>query len=71
MFRDTSFVKNQDAESRCKMALEAHLDKNSDIIYKSVDPYNAVSTFNQLFLKVKQDFSPFKITEFSNPKQLL
>ena len=41
IFRDTSFVKNQDAVSRYKMALEAHLKKNSGIIYKSVDPCNA------------------------------
>ena len=41
MFRDTSFIKNQDAVSRYKMALEAHLNKNSGIIYKSVDPCNA------------------------------
>ena len=60
MFRDTSFVKNQDAVSRYKMALEAHLNKNSDTIYKSVDPCNAFSTFNQLFLKVTEDFAPLK-----------
>ena len=60
MFRDTSFVKNQDAVSRYKMALEAHLNKNSGIIYKSVDPCNAFSKFNQLFLKVTEDFAPLK-----------
>ena len=60
MFRDTSFVKNQDAVSRYKMSLEAHLNKNSDIIYKSVDPCNAFSTFKQLFLKVTEDFAPLK-----------
>ena len=60
MFRDTSFVKNQDAVSRYKMTLEAHLNKNSGIIYKSVDPCNAFSTFNQLFLKVTEDFAPLK-----------
>ena len=46
--------------SRYKVALEAHLNKNSGIIYKSVDPCNAVSTFNQLFLKVTEDFAPLK-----------
>ena len=46
ILRDTSFVKNQDAVSRYKMALEANLNKNSGIIYKSVDPCNAFSTFN-------------------------
>ena len=59
MFRDTSFVK-KDAVSRYKIALEAYLNKNSDIIYKRVDPCNAFSTFNQLFLKVTEDFAPLK-----------
>ena len=40
MFRDTSFVKIQDAVSRYKMALEAHLNENTGIIYKSVEPCN-------------------------------
>ena len=57
MFRDTSFVKNQDAVSRYKMTLEAHLNKNSGIIYKIVDPCNAFSTFNQPFLKVTEEFA--------------
>ena len=42
------------------MALEAYLNKNSDVIYKSVDPCNAFSTSNQLFLKVTEDFAPLK-----------
>ena len=58
MFRDTSFVTNQDAVSCYKMALEAYL--NSEIIYKSVNPCNGFSTFNQLFLKVTEDFAPLK-----------
>ena len=41
MFRDASFVRNQDAVSIFKMALKGYLNKNSDIIYKSVDPCNA------------------------------
>ena len=41
MFRDDSFVKNKDAVSRYKMALEAYLNKNSGIVYKSVDTCNA------------------------------
>ena len=60
MLRDNSFVNNKDAVSRYKMALEAYLNKNSDIIYKSFDPCDAFSTFNQLFLKMTENFAPLK-----------
>ena len=52
MFQDTSFVKIQDAVSRYKMALEAHLNKNSGIIYQKCRTLQRFfSTFNQIFLK--------------------
>ena len=60
LFRDRKFVKYQDNASRYKMALEAYLIKNSDILYESVDTCNAFSTFNQFFLKVTEDFAPLK-----------
>ena len=45
------------------MSFEAHLNKNSDLIFQSVDLCNVFSTFNQLILKVTEDFAPLKIVD--------
>ena len=41
------------------MALEAHLNKNSELIL-CVNLINAFSSFNQIFLHLTEDFAPLK-----------